>query len=139
MDEDIVLLEKSLITPKKWAKISVHCYGRNQHNIKNRFIALINKEFNFKWEQTKDTMKRCDLTNLIQKTLKSLYVIKNENSAEKTQSKKNTLDDNNSSSNNSISSNHNRSQKAVKYIYGEKNETYEEEKWLDSTFIDYKN
>ncbi len=138
LDEDIVLLEKSLQNPKKWAKISVHCYGRNQHNIKNRFIALINKEFKFKWEQTKDMMRRNDLENLIKKTLESLYEKKKEIAGDaqllqNAEEKKNIKSCNPSLNSDAIF------QKDVHYNYGEKKQAEEEEEqWLDSLFLDFK-
>lgn len=70
--EDIALLEKACLFPKKWAKISLDFFGRNQHSVKNRFIFLINREFNLKWNETKDFMKRDDLQKLTKTALQSL-------------------------------------------------------------------
>ena len=82
LEEDIVLLEKALNNPKKWSKISIHFPGRNQHSVKNRFIYLINKEFNLKWQKTKEVIKREDLKALIRKTFDSLSEQQSRNSAE---------------------------------------------------------
>jgi len=82
LEEDIVLLEKALNNPKKWSKISIHFPGRNQHSVKNRFIYLINKEFNLKWQKTKEVIKREDLKILIRKTFDSLNEQQLRNSAE---------------------------------------------------------
>ena len=42
--EDILLLENSIIHNKKWAKIAHSFPGRTQHNVKNRFLSLIARE-----------------------------------------------------------------------------------------------
>lgn len=77
MDDDILLMEKAAQLPKKWAKIALAFLGRNQHSIKNRFIYLINKEFDLKWNETKDFMKRQDLQSLTKQALDSLISQRN--------------------------------------------------------------
>ena len=77
MDDDILLMEKASQLPKKWAKIALAFLGRNQHSIKNRFIYLINKEFDLKWNETKDFMKRQDLQSLTKQALDSLISQRN--------------------------------------------------------------
>ena len=72
MKENILLLEASLKYPKKWSKLSSLLVGRNQHSVKNHFIALISKEFSLSWKKTKTIMKKDGLENLIKKTLESL-------------------------------------------------------------------
>ena len=41
--EDIILLEKSLEEGTKWSKILKKFEGRNQHQIKNRFIFILSQ------------------------------------------------------------------------------------------------
>lgn len=44
MEEDIKIMEENLANPKMWASIARKIPGRNQHQVKNRVIALLAKD-----------------------------------------------------------------------------------------------
>lgn len=68
--------------PAKWAKISRVFPGRTQHQIKNRFIGLVNRELRMKREKIRELIKEKAshgaLKDAIAQTLKVLN-LKNEN------------------------------------------------------------
>lgn len=72
LDEDIALLQESLISPNKWCIIARKLPKRNQHQIKNRFIKLLNKELNFKREKIREMMKEKNILAAISIALKNL-------------------------------------------------------------------
>ena len=82
MQEDIRLLEESLINPKKWSIISKRFLGRTQHNIKNRFIVLISNAFSMKREKTRTLLNEKDISGITQKTLEELQLRENFESKE---------------------------------------------------------
>lgn len=63
LEDDIRLLEESLICPKKWACIAKKLQGRNQHQIKNRFISLLAKDAFLKRKEFEDILKNKILLN----------------------------------------------------------------------------
>lgn len=68
--------------PAKWAKISRVFPGRTQHQIKNRFIGLVNRELRMKREKIRELIKEKTsqgaLKDAISQTLKVLN-LKNDN------------------------------------------------------------
>lgn len=75
-------MECSLLTPKKWAQISKCLTGRNQHQIKNRFISVLTKEMMIPKKKIRILIKENSIIPYIEKTLKILNLEKN-NSLEK--------------------------------------------------------
>lgn len=71
-------MNESLKTPAKWAKISRRFPGRTQHQIKNRFIGLINRELRIKRERIRELIRQKNnkdsLKESISQTLKVLNV-----------------------------------------------------------------
>lgn len=63
LEDDIKLLEESLLCPKKWSFIAKKLQGRNQHQIKNRFISLLAKDSLLKRKQFEDILKNEKLLN----------------------------------------------------------------------------
>lgn len=77
MEEDLILLEKSLVLGTKWAKILKFLEGRNQHQIKNRFTALVSDINQVSKEKIRDLIKTNKVENLAQKTLDYLKQYQN--------------------------------------------------------------
>ena len=59
--------------PKSWAKISRKFPGRTQHQIKNRYFAVLAKECGFSREKLKDFTKRNCLSEACRLALESLH------------------------------------------------------------------
>lgn len=72
LDEDLLLLQESLNSPNKWCIIARKLPKRNQHQIKNRFIKLLNKELNLRREKIREMMKEKNILAAISIALRNL-------------------------------------------------------------------
>ena len=64
---------------RKWAKIARKFNGRTQHQIKNHFFALLNKELDISRGKLKELISRKQLLEISNLALESLNMKKNEN------------------------------------------------------------
>lgn len=85
MEEDILLLKNSLIHGTKWAQVSKGMQGRNQHQVKNRFIYLLKEINHISRENIRSLIKKNNVhflveisLNYLQETDNLLNFIKNE-------------------------------------------------------------
>lgn len=74
MEEDIRLMEENLLNLKKWAQISRSFIGRNQHQVKNRFIVLIQREIDIDKATIRRLLKKNQITIFIKDTLRNLQI-----------------------------------------------------------------
>ena len=79
LDEDIILMREFIENNKKWAKIARKFNGRTQHQIKNHFFALLNKELDLSREKLKELISRKHLLEISKLALDSLIMKKTEN------------------------------------------------------------
>ena len=70
--EDIKLIQEFLQNTKQWAKITRKFPGRTQHQIKNRYFAVLTKELGFSREKIGDFSKRNCLSEVSLLALDSL-------------------------------------------------------------------
>lgn len=92
MQEDIQLLKNALISGTKWAQVSKNMEGRNQHQIKNRFIYLIKEINQISREKIRSLIKANNVQiltelslNYLQETSNLLSFIKTEDSKQQSQ------------------------------------------------------
>ena len=78
LHEDIVLLEKSLIYGTKWTRILGFLEGRNQHQIKNRFILILSQINEISKKTVRQLILKQDMKTLIASSLKILEQRKND-------------------------------------------------------------
>ena len=57
MEDDIKLMEESLLKTKKWATIAKEFPGRTQHHIKNRFISVMCVKLGLTREKIRSSFK----------------------------------------------------------------------------------
>lgn len=76
LDEDIKLIQEFLQNAKQWAKITRKFPGRTQHQIKNRYFAVLTKELGFSREKIGDFSKRNCLSEVSFLALDSLQAKK---------------------------------------------------------------
>lgn len=92
LQEDILLLKNALISGTKWAQVSKNMDGRNQHQIKNRFIYLIKEINQISREKIRSLIKANNVhlltelsLNYLEETSNLLSFIKTEDMKQQTQ------------------------------------------------------
>lgn len=78
LSDDIKILEESLESPKMWALIAKKLPGRNQHQIKNRFISLLSKDACLPRTKIIEILKERELIPMSMKTLENLKIAQEE-------------------------------------------------------------
>lgn len=74
MEEDIKIFEECLLFPRKWAFIAKKLRGRNQHQVKNRFVSVLAKELCLKRKEAIEMLLDEKLMPLTRNALESLKV-----------------------------------------------------------------
>ena len=72
-------MEENLTNTKKWSLIARQFPGRNQHQIKNRFICVLNKELRLKREKIRSLLIENQIWPYIYEVLAGLNMKKIEN------------------------------------------------------------
>lgn len=73
MADDIKLLEENLASPRKWSHIARKLPGRNQHQVKNRFVELVAKDLFMRRSKTLMMLKdEKTMISLCRSTLENL-------------------------------------------------------------------
>lgn len=79
LEEDIKILEESIVFPKKWAYIARKLQGRNQHQIKNRFISILSKDACKSRKSIEELIHTERLISMTKKALNNWKILQSEN------------------------------------------------------------